>query len=453
MHPTIRNWSALALAVTGSVAGCESAPRTSLEFVPATPHERYEYAFRKVGLEQTVLGHQWIAASFAALDSPPLITTPFEEVGYFDPLRAQSFGFRFEARRGQVLRVAVETETGGPDVFIDLFRLGEDADRPFWHVGYADSGSTAFDTPIRRNGEYVIRVQPEMLGEGRYTITVRLAASLAFPVAGHGMEAIRSGWGADRDGGRREHQGVDIFAPRGTPVLASSEGTISSTRPNTLGGRVVWLRTPSGESLYHAHLDSVHVRRGTRVHIGDTLGFVGNTGNARTTPPHLHFGVYQRGATDPYPFIYNPSQTPPRLQADESRVGSVSVAARPGVPLRSTPATRGPVLERLDADVPVTILGASGAWYRVRLPDSSMGFVGDRDLAADETVLDRLVVDGPAVLSAWPGDSSVSAAAVDRGDLIEVLGRFNDQVLVRAPGGITGWMPDVVLVSAAAGAN
>lgn len=454
MQTSIRKWPVVAVVAAGIGGGCTSEPASSgYEFVPATPHERYEYAFRKVGLEHTILGHRWISASFAALDAAPRITPPFSEVGYFDPRQAQSFGFRLDARRGQELLVSVETEDGGPSVFIDLFRSGDDPNRPVTPVASADSGATEFSRTIRRSGEYVIRVQPEMLGQGRYVITIRLAASLAFPVAGYGVDAIRSTWGASRDGGRRAHEGVDIFAPRGTPVLASSEGTIRSTRPNRLGGRVVWLRTPGGESLYHAHLDSVNVRRGARVQIGDTLGFVGNTGNARTTPPHLHFGVYARGATDPYPYIYNPPQTPPRMVADENRVGSVTVPVRTGVPLRASPSTGSAVLTRLSADVPVTLLGASGSWYRVLLPDSSMGFVGSRELAVNAGVQERMVAGGPTVLSAWPRDSSVSATAVGRGDMIEILGRFNDRLLVRAPSGVTGWMPEAVTVSGVVGGS
>ena len=94
-----------------------------------------------------------------------------------------------------------------------------------------------------------------------------------------------------------------MFAPRGTPVLAGAAGRVSRVQETPVGGRVVWLQTDAG-SLYYAHLDRQLVEPGARVAAGDTLGTVGNTGNAAATPPHLHFGVYgRRGAVDPEPFV------------------------------------------------------------------------------------------------------------------------------------------------------
>ena len=65
-------------------------------------------------------------------------------------------------------------------------------------------------------------------------------------------------------------------------------------RQDALGGNTVWLNTP-GTSYYYAHLDRVAVRDQQRVKVGDVLGYVGNTGNARNMPSHLHFGVYRWG--------------------------------------------------------------------------------------------------------------------------------------------------------------
>src|SRR5690606_27632559 len=129
--------------------------------------------------------------------------------------------------------------------------------------------------------------------------------SLGFPVAGKGNANIQSLWGADRDRGARRHEGVDIFAARGTAVIAVTDGIIVRSGAYGLGGEQVWLRDRLfGISIYYAHLDSIHVYPRQRVEKGDTLGFVGNTGNARTTSPHLHFGIYSRyGAVDPLPYI------------------------------------------------------------------------------------------------------------------------------------------------------
>lgn len=132
-----------------------------------------------------------------------------------------------------------------------------------------------------------------------------------FPVAGKKAN-VGSFWGAKRDGGKRKHEGIDIFAKKGTPVLAISDGLITRVSNMPLGGKVVWMRSSvKNWSVYYAHLDEQWVVEGQYVRKGDALGTVGNTGNARTTPPHLHFGIYtNRGAMDPYPHVKNLSRIP-----------------------------------------------------------------------------------------------------------------------------------------------
>jgi murein DD-endopeptidase MepM/ murein hydrolase activator NlpD len=123
-------------------------------------------------------------------------------------------------------------------------------------------------------------------------------------------------FGDGREGGRRRHEGIDIFAPRGTPAVAAVDGWITGAATNRLGGNVVWLWSPTKRvALYYAHLDRHAVTRGDRVWAGDTVGYVGTTGNARGTPPHLHFGIYVtgEGAVDPFHFVVDPAAAdPPR---------------------------------------------------------------------------------------------------------------------------------------------
>lgn len=141
--------------------------------------------------------------------------------------------------------------------------------------------------------------------------TVRLALTpapqtLRVPVANVDRRSLHDTWGATRSGGRR-HKGIDIFAPRGTPVLAATDGVVWSTRGNALGGTVAWVFGPSAQFHYYAHLDTLAVESGARVRAGQTIGTVGNTGNARTTPPHLHYAVYTaRGPLNPYPLLRSP---------------------------------------------------------------------------------------------------------------------------------------------------
>ncbi len=116
-------------------------------------------------------------------------------------------------------------------------------------------------------------------------------------------------WGYPR-APNRWHQGNDIFASRGTPVVAVADGVV--TRMNTasqqtaLGGITVTYRTGDGSEWYNAHLDAIAsgLSVGTQVSRGQQIGTVGNTGNARTTPPHLHIGRRYGGqAVNPFPSI------------------------------------------------------------------------------------------------------------------------------------------------------
>jgi peptidoglycan LD-endopeptidase LytH len=127
-------------------------------------------------------------------------------------------------------------------------------------------------------------------------------AHVSIPVKDVTPRRLANSWGNARSGGR-EHQGIDIFAPKGTPVLSATRGFVTRVGTNTLGGQVVWVLGPGLEWHYYAHLDRYGgFHPGDIVHAGDVLGYVGTTGNARGGPPHLHYGIYGRsGAENPYP--------------------------------------------------------------------------------------------------------------------------------------------------------
>jgi murein DD-endopeptidase MepM/ murein hydrolase activator NlpD len=131
---------------------------------------------------------------------------------------------------------------------------------------------------------------------------------LLVPVEGVGAHRIANTWHALRGSGRK-HQGLDIFARRGTPVLAAADGVVVRIGENHLGGRTVSVLGRGGRTYYYAHLQEYAARMkvGDEVARGTVIGFVGNSGNARTTPPHLHFGVYTpAGAINPLPLLARP---------------------------------------------------------------------------------------------------------------------------------------------------
>lgn len=136
-------------------------------------------------------------------------------------------------------------------------------------------------------------------------MTSRAPATVMIPVMNVRKREIPNSWGSPRSGGRT-HKGVDIFAPRGTPVLSATEGIVVRVGTNSLGGQVVNVLGPGRQVHYYAHLDRYGAfKEGDAVRAGEILGYVGNTGNARDTPWHLHYGVYDpvRGAINPWPLL------------------------------------------------------------------------------------------------------------------------------------------------------
>lgn len=127
------------------------------------------------------------------------------------------------------------------------------------------------------------------------------ANSLPNPLPG---AALVDTWGGARSGGRR-HEGIDIFAKRNTPIRATTRGIVLNIGPNELGGRTVMVLGPGGWRHYYAHLERYpDLRRGDWVAQGDVVGFVGDSGNARGTPTHLHYGIYTNtGAINPFPLL------------------------------------------------------------------------------------------------------------------------------------------------------
>jgi murein DD-endopeptidase MepM/ murein hydrolase activator NlpD len=436
----VRGLSAVCLLTLLGTAGCSEESLRGL-FVGHTPHERYEHGLREAGLDETALGRDWIAAASAALDGAVPVAAPYHEESYLDPREAMASGYRIPLRRGQRIEARFDSE---PDssyrVFMDMFVIPTGVGGNPRLLMSADSTDRDLEYVARRDGDYLIRIQPELLRGGRYSITIVVGPSLEFPVHGHDTTAVRSWYGDSRDAGRRRHEGLDIFAPRGTPVVAAASGVIRSTRPNRLGGNVVWLRDDLGRSHYYAHLDRRNVERGDRVQAGDTVGFVGNSGNARTTPPHLHFGVYSRGSFDPYPALYQPPSVPEEFAGDTTMIGQLARVNRDRARIRALPSSRSSVLAELPPNTPLRVEGGSGGWYRVSLPDGTMGFVAATlTERADSPIGSTLVAGGGTLLT----DPQVTAVVMDRveaGAEVPVLGAFGEYLYVQGPNGRAGWL-------------
>lgn len=128
----------------------------------------------------------------------------------------------------------------------------------------------------------------DVAGGGNISAAQGQAGQSAFPVPGGKMISF---WGDPRDGGARRHQGIDIAAPTGTPVVSFVAGKVSKVYTGQRSGLSVQVRGNDGRIYNYFHLSAADVKVGQTLGLGELLGKVGQTGNARTTPPHLHFEI------------------------------------------------------------------------------------------------------------------------------------------------------------------
>lgn len=131
------------------------------------------------------------------------------------------------------------------------------------------------------------------LGSNRQPVLVA-PSGLAIPVAGVRPGQLVDTYSQARAGGARVHDAIDIMAPRGTPVLAADDGRVYKLRRNPAGGITIYALDPESRFVYYyAHLDRYRegLAEGAPLAKGEVIGYVGTTGNAPASVPHLHFQV------------------------------------------------------------------------------------------------------------------------------------------------------------------
>ncbi|MEO5509247.1 MAG: M23 family metallopeptidase, partial [Longimicrobiales bacterium] len=277
-------------------------PRTPAS-TPSTPTPREAYK-TVLGIPESGNVSAWDAAGSAALRAKLFLTPSFEERLEFPADRPLAATYRIRLNQGDRIDVRIAAGHGAAP-FTDVFEVIDTA--IFRHVYAARNGADAFSFTATTDAIHILRIQPPLGEAAGYTVqvTVPNATAFVFPVAGGSASAIAGRWGDARDGGSRDHKGVDIFAPRGTPVVAVTDGYVMTVETTSSGGRVIWQRDEaSGLMYFYAHLDEQLTTSGQRVERGDTIGRVGNSGNAQGSSTHLHFGIFRPGYIAEDPTLY-----------------------------------------------------------------------------------------------------------------------------------------------------
>ena len=419
------------------LASCNGLQSIKSALAPPSPYERYVESLKKADLLNAAMAREWLAAGERALRDSVVVALPFSESGFVEAGNPQARGYSFVAKDGQVLTVKASVKAS-PEakVFVELFLRD---DEEWERVAHADSTQTLV-YEFRRNEECILRVQPELLANVWYAIDISVTPVLINPVAGATNKSIGSFYGAPRDNGRRSHEGLDIFAPKGTPVLAPTDGYISRVGLNRLGGKVVWMKDlKRGHSYYFAHLDSQMVTPGMLVYQGHVLGLVGNTGNARRTPPHLHFGIYQSGSKDPLHYIRQMERAMDSVPIDTGFQQKPFKVARSKASVFFGPSSKSDVKTSIEKNTYVTILGQTDEWYRVGLPDNMEGYMQKKHVTP-LTAGTHQTLDSAAVLLTAVAADAVPIEVIEKASAVEVLAHYKDHSYVRTERGNAGWI-------------
>jgi murein DD-endopeptidase MepM/ murein hydrolase activator NlpD len=331
---------------------CGTSEYIEEQYYPTDTHDEYRESLQALDLGATDMGGEWMTAGDPASNPTALSLLPFQERRFFDTAVPDAAYYLIEGLRGQTVVVDIATDAGA-GYFADLFGLDDEfipegTPEEYWEGrifekvaaartveapgnrkaggGAAEEsgvliGSSRLEFEPRKHRFYLLRIQPRLLEGGEFLVTFNSDPLLSWPIPDSDIGDVQSFFGAPRDGGDRVHHGIDIFVPRGTPVVAVDDTSIYRIQVRERGGNTVFLNdSDRGLIYYYAHLDewAEGIEQGMDVPAGMELGTVGNTGNAVYGPPHLHFGIYQtswRGALDPWYFFIDVAELPDSRRA------------------------------------------------------------------------------------------------------------------------------------------
>jgi murein DD-endopeptidase MepM/ murein hydrolase activator NlpD len=422
-----------------TVAACSKSGPLSV-FKKLSPHDAYGQRLKDAGLDRSAMGSAWLLNAGQIIGKPLNISIPYKETGYFPEEKVTSTALRFNAKRGQKLRIAISKKpVTNFNIYADLFEE-TDGQQPRL-IASADTVGAALDHEVKQTGNFILRLQPELLRSGEYTLTITAGPSLGFPVSEVGKPRIGSFWGDGRDEGGRKHEGIDIFALKRTPAIAAANGTVTSVTVNNLGGNVVFMRpTDADYTLYYAHLDVQSVQPGQTVSTGDTIGLVGNTGNARTTPPHLHFGIYTgNGAIDPFEFVHREVKSPSPVTAPLKFLNATVRTSVKTTKLYNLPSEKGFAVQTMSLHTPLSVSAATGGWYKVNLPDGQSGYISSKNVSEASNLRTIILKANQPLFNAPDSSIAPRKKVIASGQKVSLLAAYQNYLFVDDEG-VTGWI-------------
>jgi peptidoglycan LD-endopeptidase LytH len=170
------------------------------------------------------------------------------------------------------------------------------------------------------------------------------------------------------------------------------------------------------------------------------VGYIGNTGNARTTAPHLHFGVYQRGAIDPLPFLRADDPVPAAITGADTLLSEWVRVSASRTALRTGTSRDAETRAQLDRSTLARVTGITDARLRVELPDRSTGYLDRSSVALAATPLRRQTLRAGEVIRDQPLGTAPAVETIDEPVAADVLGEFNGFTFVRRTLGAPGWI-------------
>ena len=401
-----------------------------------SPHDSYYSALLRENLKATA--ERWKAEADESLAAPLPISLPYSERRLLDADYLQPITFAVDRKMDELIQVTIFPSINTrAEIFVDVFYVRDAATEPV-RIGSMAAKEQQFTIAAEYTGQYLVRIQPSHAAQGLMDIAITSPLRYGFPVDTERENAVQSLFGVGRDGGARRHEGIDIFAPRGTPVIAAEAGHVTRVGETPRGGKNVWVRGDQ-RSFYYANLDSIAVSPGDSVMRGEVLGTVGNTGNAVTTSPHLHFGIYKfaQGAVDPLPLVGRKKSintyTPPRVELAPRWLSIKTEKTN----LRSGPSLKTTTVASLMRAELVQVDSVAGDWLRVTTGKGTKGFIARSLTQMPSESL--LTLTENYVAFYLPEDTAPVVGNFSAGDKLPTLGRFGSFAWVKMPGGIYAW--------------